>query len=1281
MKICFGCFEQYDDSFDICPHCGYAEGTEPELATYMRPGAILNERYVIGRALGHGGFSVTYLAWDALLLHKVAIKEYLPSEYATRRPGESRLTIFSGKEGEYFQFGKEKFLDEAKRLSAFQNEDGIVHVYDCFSANETAYLVMEYLDGITLSEYLKKEAAVLPQGRIAPEKAISMLTPVMLSLQRVHDSGMIHRDIAPDNIMLLKDGGVRLIDFGAARHAVHDCGKSMTVIIKDGYSPEEQYNSHSVQGPAADVYALSATLYQMITGITPPGAIERGEYLQKHKRDMLPPPSKFNKAVTKTQDTAILNGMALHTQDRTQSVAELYEELTAQTPVRRVQETIRKRSSFSWPLWAKITAGVLAAAIAAGGVLLYLNRKPKTDTAAEDGSYVLSPNVVNMQVVNAVTAAEDASLHLVVEGSDYDAGVEQGRILTQNPDPGTKLAPASDLLATASLGKERPVGVMDDMSSMLKDAAEDHLTRMGLSDTQIKWEYVPSNEEMPGTIVSQSVTAGSTLTPSSNVTISVAQPSQTPVTPVPTTPSNGSSSSGSSGSVDISELVPSEDSYVTVRDYVGQSFDTAKADLRTVSLYGVKCELRYHPSIPSGSIIQQSPEGGEKILKGSGVYFVVSLGPQKQLVPNVLYKEQGEAERLLAQSGFGSAPKAVTSSYVAPGHVAAQTPLGGSEAAPGTKISLDISSDSTSQPPQSNVTIDQFKPLLDLQVGETFDLADTLQYSGSAASIVWSSSNPSIAFVDADGYVVAIAPGAATVTVVVGGEAATCYVTVNDSRPLEMAGSVILEVGEAFPLSQQVDIDIDAGLVYWISADPRVASVLWNGVVTGVSEGCTFVTALYAGQVKQCTVWVLDSDSYIKVQRFDQNTTQHDAEAALQAAGVEYTVKQVYNSPAAAGCVADFDFTGYSDSDYYYISGTRTPELSISGGAAQQPADTPKEPARDPEPDKPAGKATLSITSRPNKTSYYIGDKLNTAGLTARYTDASGKAQTITSGFTTNVDMTSAGAKQVTVTYRDASSTFSISVKEPRVTVTQEELNEGLRLYATTDPAGQDVTWSSSNPSVAYFEGKTLHAAGSGTAVISATMTYNGRKYSGSTTVVVGDRMDKEEPANYSFKIYCNLYDPYNAYLIDSNIPGFNALNVTWSVTPADADWFTVDGGAYVDSTITCTVTASYVYNGRTYTDSMRQTMDQVKYTFNIVPVYPVTGDRLVFRIETNIPNFNAANVQWSPGPAAVTGWVEGGQYVIDRTSLSANISYWLNAIYYYNGLNYTSDISISSDQ
>ena len=822
------------------------------------------------------------------------------------------------------------------------------------------------------------------------------------------------------------------------------------------------------------------------------------------------------------------------------------------------------------------------------------------------------------------------------------------------------------------------MGVMDDMSSMLKDAAEDYLTRMGLSDTQINWEYVPSDEEMPGTIVSQSVTAGSTLTPSSSVTISVAQPPQTPVTPVPTPPSDGSGSGGSGGSVDISELIPSADSYVTVRDYVGQPFDTAKADLRTESLYGVKCELRYHPSIPSGSIIQQSPAGGEKVLKGSGVYFVVSLGPQKQLVPNVLYKEQAEAEALLAKSGFGSAPKAVTSSYVALGHVAAQTPLGGSEAEPGTKISLDISSDSTSQPEQSNVTIDQFKPLLDLQVGETFDLADTLQYSGSASSIVWSSSNPSIAFVDADGYVAAIAPGAATVTVVVGGEAATCYVTVNDSRPLEMAGSVILEVGETFPLSQQVDID--AGLVYWISADPRVASVLWNGDVTGVSEGCTFVTALYAGQVKQCTVWVLDSDSYVKVKRFDQNTTQHDAEAALQAAGVAYTVKQVYNSPAAAGCVADFEFNGYSDSDYYYISGTRKPELCISAGGAQQPVqEEPREPVKEPEPDKPAGKANLSITSRPNKTSYYIGDKLNTAGLTARYTDTSGKSQTITSGFTTNVDMSSAGSKQVTVTYQGVSSTFNISVKTPSVTVTQEQLHDGLRLSATTDPAGQDLTWSSSNPNVAYFEGKTLHAAGPGTTTISATMTYNGRKYSGSTTVIVGDNFEKKEPANYSFKITYSQNGFDNFYSVLSNIPDFSTENVTWSVTPADIRWSKAPEGAYVTSSADCTITASYVYNGRTYSDSMKQTAVRAEYTFSISLVSrDVATGRAVYTISTNIPDCTAANVTWRLFSDQCSGFLSGGQYVVDESSMTPGDSYYLTAIYFYNGYSYGAECNVT---
>lgn len=193
-------------------------------------------------------------------------------------------------------------------------------------------------------------------------------------------------------------------------------------------------------------------------------------------------------------------------------------------------------------------------------------------------------------------------------------------------------------------------------------------------------------------------------------------------------------------------------------------------------------------------------------------------------------------------------------------------------------------------------------------------------------------------------------------------------------------------------------------------------------------------------------------------------------------------------------------------------------------------------------------------------------------------------------------------------------------------------------------------------------------------------MTYNGRKYSGSTTVVVGDRMDKEEPANYSFKIYCNLNDLYNAYLIDSNIPGFNALNVTWSVTPADADWFTADGGAYVDSTITCTITASYVYNGRTYTDSMKQTAMRAEYTFGIsLASRDVAAGRASFTINTNIPGCTNSNVTWTVVSDRRGGSLWDGQYyTVDEFGMTNGESYVLNASYVYDGRTYTASCTVT---
>ncbi len=1083
----------------------------------------------------------------------------------------------------------------------------------------------------------------------------------MISLQHIHDSGMIHRDIAPDNIMLLKGGGVRLIDFGAARHAVHDCGKSMTVIIKDGYSPEEQYSSHSVQGPSADVYALSATLYQMVTGVTPPNAMERGEALRSHRRDLLAPPSKYCKSITKSQEAAILNGMCLHTQDRTQSVAELYEELTAKTPVQRVQETIQKKEGFGWPLWAKIAAGAAAAAIVVGGILFFVSRRPQTD-AAPDGSFVYSPNIVNLPVDEAAETAKTAQLQLVLEGSDYDTGVEKGRILTQDPASGAKLAPQSELNATASLGKERPLAVMADETDMLRDAALEHLTRLGLTEDQITWEYVKSDSNADGTVIDQSIGAGSALTDGSRLTLTVAEnPAPAQTLPIPDT---GAGGSAPSDVIDIPSLTPSEDSYITVADYVGRAFGTAKRDLRADGLYAVKCELRYHPTIPSGNVILQSPAGGARVLKGDAVYFVVSLGAEKQIVPSVLYQPAEDAKRTLALHGFGWTTQDVVNEYVRTGHVAAQTPEGGSEVLPAAQVALEISADQASavQTPGAELTMPRE---LNLLVGETLDLGAELTLRGASGTPDWHSSLPEIASVDANGMLTANAPGVTTVTAVVDGAAAACYVTVSDGRPLQLSELVILDVGETVPLGGQLG-GIEPELVRWISRHPDVVRVDADGMATGVAEGWTYVTAVYDGRTVQCAVWVLDPANYIKVKRFDGSTTQQTAEAALKDANVTYT-KKWGASTITAGHVMDFRFTGYQDSDYYYISPKESAELWISAGEGNE-----KEPEEEPEKQEPAKKESVRVSVLPGKQTFYIGDTLTTSGLKLQYTDKAGKTQTVSSGFQTAANMQAAGTKQVTVMYKGLTTSYSITVKKPSVKLQKEQIEGGIRLSATTDPAGQAVQWTSLNPQVAYFEGSELRAAGAGTATIKASMVYNGVTYSDTTTVTVL----AEEKENYSFEIRrteASTNGQFYKYFVNTNIPNFDSSKVTWHLDPVDERWYIEGGCAYLSYGITGTLTATYVHNGKTYTASCYQAAAVENYILDLFLVERTEG-RAAYAIKTDIPGCTVDTATWtvSSTHSKRGGWVEGDRYIVDEFGMENGESCTVTVSYTYNGRTYS---------
>ena len=300
-RVCYGCFAEKEPGIP-CPRCGFHENDgQPYLALPL--GTILNGRYLVGKVLGVGGFGITYLGYDLTLEIKVAIKEYMPSALATRHPDHYSVAL-TGRVEEDYQYGMERFLDEAKILAKLQNTPHIVSVQNYFKENGTAYFVMEYIDGMSLKAYLAKNGDKIPYNQ-----AITILQPIMEALVQVHGLNLLHRDISPDNIYITTKGESRLLDFGAARFALGD-GKSVSVILKHGYAPEEQYSSHGNQGPWTDVYAMGATLYRCITGQLPPDSVERihGDTMKK--------PSELGFRIPAHVENAIMKALSVRTEDR-----------------------------------------------------------------------------------------------------------------------------------------------------------------------------------------------------------------------------------------------------------------------------------------------------------------------------------------------------------------------------------------------------------------------------------------------------------------------------------------------------------------------------------------------------------------------------------------------------------------------------------------------------------------------------------------------------------------------------------------------------------------------------------------------------------------------------------------------------------------------------------------------------------------------------------------------------------------------------------------------------
>ena len=305
--LCPGCFADKGNQ-DVCPRCGYDE-SERRTPLVLPYRVVLNGQFIVGKVLGKpGGFGITYLGWDINLATPVAIKEYLPRDYAGRDADHASVMAHSREDANLFRFGLEQFLNEARTLARFDHPN-VVRVRSFFEQHGTAYLVMDYLQGVNLSEYLTAQG-----GRLTEAQASEIMLPILDGLQEVHSKGFLHRDIKPQNIYVTSAGRPILLDFGAARQAMGERSRSLSVVLTPGFSPYEQYHRRGEQGPWTDLYAFAATYYYLLAGFAPPDAPERVA------ADELAPLASLVPAISPGLNAAIMQSLALEAAARPQDV-------------------------------------------------------------------------------------------------------------------------------------------------------------------------------------------------------------------------------------------------------------------------------------------------------------------------------------------------------------------------------------------------------------------------------------------------------------------------------------------------------------------------------------------------------------------------------------------------------------------------------------------------------------------------------------------------------------------------------------------------------------------------------------------------------------------------------------------------------------------------------------------------------------------------------------------------------------------------------------------------
>ena len=630
---CMGCMEIYEAFDDICPYCGYINGTMPEEMYHLEPGTVLDKKYLVGKVLGFGGFGVTYIAWDQVLQRKVAIKEYFPRECASRMNGTEEITIFTGDRKKQFRNGLKSFKEEAAKLMKLHDIIGTVNVFDIFEENNTAYLVMEYLDGCTLAQMLKEK--IMPV-----EEALKMIRPVIRSLQEIHKNNLIHRDITPDNIFITKSGELKVLDFGSARYSALAQNKSISVIVKQGYAPPEQYQLYKDQGPWTDVYSLAATIYKMITGKVPEDSITR------MVKDTLEAPSALGITITKSQENALLNALNTKISSRTQTMDTFEKQLFSEEEVPRIDNETGQPVKKPQKKWIPpvIAAGICVLCI---GAFLRM-QQPKKDTAViqqqkQEEKYVVG-NYVGVDLEKAENAAKESELQIVItnrENSDKKEGV----ILSA----GNEKVKMPDYVGISSK-KCAEIEKADNIRTVTSESKESNI--------------------IPEYVVEQSEKAGNKIAKGATVTLSF-----------------------SAGRKNIKK----KESH-TMPELIGKTFDAALKEAEKSQIYIGISKHEYSTSYKKNTISAQSIEKGKKVSGGTEILLTISDGPEQMKVPDVVKKGLEEAKVLLEQQKLKYTVTFEYNDEYGEGIVLEQSVKAGQKVDEGSTIDLVVSKGAKKEP-------------------------------------------------------------------------------------------------------------------------------------------------------------------------------------------------------------------------------------------------------------------------------------------------------------------------------------------------------------------------------------------------------------------------------------------------------------------------------------------------------------------------------------------------------------------------------------------------------